>query len=172
MGNQADAEDATQEAFLRAFKHAGKFDGRSRFSTWLYRLTLHHCLNKVQQRDRKRASEHRAAELLERAYDQSAASPLERIAHKEQSEFLDNVLEALPDKYRTCLVLREVGGMSYGEIAEILEIPVGTVMSRLSRAREQVRDRLLEMEQKGDRQRNKPGPRAVKTKEAGHDEMP
>ena len=164
IGNQADAEDATQEVFLRVFEQATKFDRRSQFSTWLYRLTVHHCLNKAQQRDRKRASEHRAAELLERACDQSAASPLDRIASKEQSELLDKLLQSLPTNYRACLVLREFEDLSYAEVAEVLEIPVGTVMSRLSRAREQLCRDLKKIEQETAGLRNKPDPCAVKRK--------
>lgn len=171
ISNQADAEDATQEVFIRAFEQAAKFDGRSRFSTWLYRLAVHHCLNKAKQRDRKRASEHRAAELLEHACDQSTVSPLERVVGKEQSELLDNLLKSLPTNYRACLVLREFEDLSYAEVAEILQIPVGTVMSRLSRAREQLCRNLKKIEQETAGLRNKGNPSAVQPKEDRDHEM-
>lgn len=171
MGNEVDAEDAAQEIFLRVFEQAGKFDGRSRFSTWLYRLAVRHCLNRIEQRNRKEALEHRAAEHARAVRVQSAPSPLESVVNQEEGKLLDSLLESLPGKYRSCLVLREVEGLSYAEIGEILEVPVGTVMSRLSRAREQLRGKLLEIERAGAGPRNKPPPGVVKTKEARPDDM-
>jgi RNA polymerase sigma-70 factor (ECF subfamily) len=147
MGNQADAEDATQEIFLRAFEQADKFHGRSSLFTWLYRLAARHCLNKLKRRRRRDVREHLSADGGHWAHQETAPSPLEHLVVKEQSEFLDALLRSLPPNYRACILLREVQGLSYAGIAEHLEIPIGTVMSRLARARQVLRERLQQSEE-------------------------
>ena len=142
MGNQADAEDATQEIFLRAFEQADKFQGRSNLFTWLYRLAVRHCLNRIKQRRRRDVREHLSATNDQWARRETAPSPVEHLVIKEQSEFLDALLQSLPPNYRACILLREVQGLSYARIAEHLEIPIGTVMSRLARARQVLRERI------------------------------
>lgn len=142
MGNQADAEDATQEIFLRTFEQADKFHGRSSLFTWLYRLAVRHCLNELKRRRRRDVREHALTDGDQLAYRETARSPLEHLVVKEESEFLDALLQSLAPNYRACILLREVQGLSYAEIAEHLEIPIGTVMSRLARARQVLRERL------------------------------
>lgn len=144
IGNQADAEDVTQEVFLRVFEQAGKFDGRCRFSTWLYRLAVRHCLNRIKQRDRRTAAESRAHDHAERNREPMVRSPSERLVVQDELVLVDQLLASLPPHYRACIVLREIEDLSYAQIAELLEIPVGTVMSRLARARQSLRARLAE----------------------------
>ncbi|NLG44024.1 MAG: RNA polymerase sigma factor [Phycisphaerae bacterium] len=132
MGNSTDAEDAAQEIFLHVYEQAGKFDGQARFSTWVYRLAVRYCLNKVRQRRRRAAAEKAAVAQRIRLV---TAEPGKLPATKDESARAAALLERLPPSYRACLVLREIEGRSYAEIAELLDIPPGTVMSRLSRAR-------------------------------------
>lgn len=142
MGNEADAEDVTQEIFVRAFEHADKFQGRSGFYTWLYRLGVRHCLNRIKQLRRSETCTHSAFREFHNAQHGSAPSPVECSSVKERNELVDRLVQSLPGHYRACLVLREVDGLSYAQIAELLEVPVGTVMSRLARARYTLRARL------------------------------
>ena len=128
LGQDADAEDAAQEVLLRVFDKAGGFDGRSRFSTWVHRLTVNHALN---HRRRARREPVGAPPELE-APDRG---PADAAIHREEREELDRRLAALPPSARAILVLREVEGLSYREISSALDVPVGTVMSRLARAR-------------------------------------
>jgi len=129
----ADAEDAVQEVFLRLFRKVGQFEGRSRFSTWIYRMTVNTCLN------RRRAAAAPAQSIADLAEDALPAAvepgPWERAAVAEDGERLRALLHRLPQEARVVLVLRELEGLSYREIAEVLGVPEGTVMSRLARAR-------------------------------------
>ena len=143
MGSAADAEDATQEIFLRAFEQADKFDGRSRFSTWLYRLAVRHCLNKLRSRRRRRVAEHAAAE--DARVEGNSDSAGWRAEQNDDLALATELLVSLPPNHRACIVLREVEGLNYTEMAELLEVPVGTVMSRLARARQVLRVRHAEI---------------------------
>lgn len=139
LGNAPDAEDATQEIFLRAYERAATFDGRARFSTWLHRLAVHHCLNRLKQRRRHETA---LQQGVTTAQPKRAASlPEAALLSEDAAARVDAWLDALPPHYRACFVLREVEELSYAEIADLLEIPVGTVMSRLSRARRMLRAR-------------------------------
>lgn len=143
MGNTPDAEDATQEIFIRAFEQAHRFDGRSGLYTWLYRLAVRQCLTRIKQR--RSADRHARAAATDARFASgrgSVRSPIERANDREQSEFADRLLQSLPGHYRACLVLREIEGLSYARIAALLDLPPGTVMSRLSRARRILRRRL------------------------------
>jgi len=134
LGKRADAEDAAQEVFLKLFERARSFDGRARFATWLHRFTVNLCLHRM-ERERLRLA--RAlpdeGELVD-----PADSPAEALGRTEAREALERLLLRLSPEHRAILVLRELEQLSYEEIAAALAIPEGTVMSRLSRAREQL----------------------------------
>jgi RNA polymerase sigma-70 factor, ECF subfamily len=133
LGRPADAEDAAQDVFLRLFERAGRFDGRARFSTWLHRLTVNLCLHRL-ERERLR----RARPLAEDGGDlcDPGDEPPETLTRTESREHLQALLARLSPEHRAVLVLRELEGLAYAEIAAVLEVPEGTVMSRLARARE------------------------------------
>jgi RNA polymerase sigma-70 factor, ECF subfamily len=135
LGDRDDAEDAAQEVFLRAFQQAGKFSGRSRYSTWLLRLAANHTLNLA----RVRARRGRNAEPLGEDIVSKAPGPEHGAVGSEHRDVLARLLQGLPLEQRQVLVLRELEGLSYGELAEVLGIPIGTVTSRLIRARERLR---------------------------------
>jgi RNA polymerase sigma-70 factor (ECF subfamily) len=147
LGQAADAEDAAQEVFLRVLQRAGQFAGRSRLSTWIYRVTVNHCLNRAR---RGRACSTSLAELEDEAQPLSLApSPFERSVQAEEQAQLRGWLERLSPERRAVLVLREIEGLSYQGIAEVLDLPIGTVMSRLARARENLMSEVAK-----DRERN------------------
>jgi RNA polymerase sigma-70 factor (ECF subfamily) len=134
LGQRADAEDATQEIFLRLREKAAQFAGHGRFSTWLYRLAVNHCLNRLAAA-RGRGGAHAVLDEL----DPPAApgpSPFEVSERGEECTRAAALLARLSVDHRSVLVLREIEGLSYERIAEALDVPVGTVMSRLARARE------------------------------------
>lgn len=141
LGNRADAEDATQEVFLRAFEQANLFSGKSRYSSWLLRLTVNHTLNlaKVVRRHRGATLSSVAAETIP-----GTDSPVRDAMGREQSDVLARMLMELPIDRRQVLVLREMEGLGYADIAEVLQVPVGTVTSRLIRGRQQLRTLLLD----------------------------
>ena len=141
------AQDAVQEAFLKAWNALPKFEGRARFFTWLYRLVMNQCLD---QKRRDKSDRHTAyeeggvveAELSEvpppEVEGVGFAAPAAEVARKELRARLAEAIEKLPDNARETLLLREVEGLSYAEIATTLDIPKGTVMSRLHYARKQL----------------------------------
>jgi len=165
MGSAADAEDTTQEIFLRVFEQAGKFGGRARFSTWLYRLAVRHCLNRIKQRDRRAAAEAAASEQAGRRHPPTGPTPFERQVAQDELATVDQLLTLLPPHYRACLVLREIDGLSYAQIAELLDLPTGTVMSRLARAREMLRGALPQSHEKPPADGNNPAGGVVQNTE-------
>ena len=135
LGSAAEADDATQEVFLRVLEKACTFEARAHFATWIHRLTVNHCRNR---RSSERARGERLEPLAGEELASSGAGPLDAAAASDERERLLAVLARLPEDQRSILVLREVEGLAYREIAEALGIPEGTVMSRLARARERL----------------------------------
>lgn len=141
-GDPADAEEAAQEAFLAAWKGLPSFRGDSAFSTWLHRLAANACIDLLRRTRRTRAELSLDDELAAEPVDERA-SPQRELERREQREAVQRGLAALPDEHRTVLVLREVEQLSYAEIAEATGLELGTVKSRISRARAQLRNYLL-----------------------------
>ena len=145
-GNDTDAQDVTQEACLRAFKFFGGFRGGDSRS-WLLRIVRNSFYDWLKQQRRTEL----ATPFDEQVHDTAAVSPAPDAAllEKADKEMVHQTLEALPVEYREVLVMRELEGLSYKEIADVAKLPIGTVMSRLARAREQLRQGLLERLQRG-----------------------
>ncbi len=164
VGNQEDAADMTQEAFLKAWKYLSSFQFESSFSTWLYRLATNCCLDLLRSKKRKPTislvTEGEDGE--KQSYDpvDPTPQPDEALIRKEEQEQLEEALASLEDTQRQIITLRVVNDLSYTEIAEILDLKEGTVKSRLSRARENLRKKLLQL-------RNKSASPASKTSEGG-----
>jgi RNA polymerase sigma-70 factor, ECF subfamily len=138
VGSDADAEDATQEVFLRVLTQAAKFDGRSRFGTWLFRLAVNHTIN-LSRKNRRRAG--CDLDQVELPTD-TQPTPLESVLQREERRHLDEALQSLPADQRAILILREIEGLTYAEIGGILDLPPGTVTSRLVRGRERLAEML------------------------------
>ncbi len=149
LGNREEAEDAAQEAFLSLHRHGHRFRREARFSTFLYRVAANAALNRRRSLGRARARE---LELAQRhaagAQIHVALRDPEDAAHgAEIQSRVQDALQWLPEELRVAVVLYDIEGQSYKDIAEILGIPEGTVKSRIHRARLGLRDRLKEFVQ-------------------------
>jgi RNA polymerase sigma-70 factor, ECF subfamily len=130
-----DAADVTQQVFLQVFRSMGQFHGRSRFETWLYRLAVNESLQHLRRNRRWR-------------YQALDCEPMDETPHGEnveRKELLEQALARVDPELRSIFLLREVEGLSYRDIAEALEIPEGTVGSRLNRARRELRQALSDL---------------------------
>lgn len=140
LGSEADACDAAQEAFVRAYTSLGDFRGDSRFSVWLYRLTNNICIDMHRRQSRRKSVSLDAAESEEGEsgplqIPDGRFSPEEELEKKELRAAVGSAIAELPEEYRQILSLREVSGLSYEELSDVLGLEPGTVKSRLSRAR-------------------------------------
>jgi RNA polymerase sigma-70 factor, ECF subfamily len=136
-GNPTDGADATQEALIAVVRGLPRFDGRAAFSTWAYRVATNACLDELRRRSRRPLSgvAEDGAELNRRASPDGADAVAIRLD-------VDAGLARLPLEFRTAVVLRDLCGLDYAEIAEVLDIPAGTVRSRIARGRGQLADLL------------------------------
>jgi len=150
LTDPADAADTTQEVFLKVFRGMRRFNGECSLKTWLYRIAIHEASNQrrwwFRHKSRETSMERQDADgnslgLCDTLPD-PGESPLEILAHEEVRARVERELKQVPEPYRTTLVLRDIEGLSYEEIAEVLEISLGTVKSRLIRGREALRKRL------------------------------
>jgi RNA polymerase sigma-70 factor (ECF subfamily) len=141
-GNREEAADLTQEIFLRIYRHLGGFGGRSTLKTWVFRIAINHC--------RDRLSRHvPTMQSIDDRYEEGSVSiadpsrgPEELAVAADQGRRVMEGLARLPQVFREAVVLRDLEGLSYEEIAEVLGVRVGTVRSRIARGRDQLRDLL------------------------------
>jgi RNA polymerase sigma-70 factor, ECF subfamily len=136
-GDTGLAEDMAQETFLRAWINLPSFHPQSSLRNWLYRIGVNAALDVLRRRPEE-SLEEKAVEMI----SDQAASPETALIEKERVAQLQNAMQSLPEAARSVLVLREYGGLSYQEIASVLDVPVGTVMSRLNYARNRLRELL------------------------------
>jgi RNA polymerase sigma-70 factor (ECF subfamily) len=143
LRDREDAWDVTQEAFVRAWQALPSFRGQSAFYTWLFRIVV----NVASDRARQRAARGRAfgtervpEDDWERLMTDPGPAPDDEARRSEERERIGTALAALPEHHRTIIMLSDLEGLSYREIAEVLDIPMGTVMSRLHHARKRLRD--------------------------------
>ncbi len=141
MGSAEDAQDVVQDAFVQAFLKLESFSGQAAFYTWLYRIAFNLAMSR-RRRQRTVASIDQAKDLGGQEPLSRGQGPSERLEQQERAVQVQAALAALSDEHRTILVLREVDGCCYDTIAEMMDVPVGTVRSRLFRARMQLRDQL------------------------------
>jgi RNA polymerase sigma-70 factor (ECF subfamily) len=127
LGNDQDAMDATQEALIAVARGVGSFDGRSQFTTWCYRVATNAALDEVRRRSRRPAP----ADVLPDAADDGPGID-DRVVDRLD---IDEALAAIPPEYRAAVALRDLAGLDYREIAHVLDVPPGTVRSRIARGR-------------------------------------
>lgn len=153
LKNPEDAMDVSQEAFIKVFRSIKTFNFESSFSTWLYRIVTNTCLDFL----RKRATNvysidspiHTDDGEIERDIPDDSETPEELLERKLTKELVTNSIDKLDDNHRTVIILRDIQGFSYDEISTILDCSIGTVKSRINRARNNLKDILIkEMEQK------------------------
>jgi len=140
--DRAEVEDVTQEAFIKAYRAIKGFRGESAFYTWLYRIAINTAKNYLVSLGRRPPStdiESEEAEVSEAGAGlRDATTPERHLLADEIGRTVERVLAAMPDDLRTAITLREIEGLSYEEIAEVMDCPIGTVRSRIFRAREAI----------------------------------
>jgi len=152
VADPADAADTTQEVFLKVFRGIKHFHGESSLKTWIYRIALHEASNRRRWWFRHKSREISMDPLQTDAVQGTASaimnspkdadSPFEHFAHEEVRTRVEQELRKVPEPYRTTVVLRDLEELSYEEIAEITQVSLGTVKSRLTRGREALKQRL------------------------------
>jgi len=160
LRNQQDAQDVVQEAFVKVYRYIGSFKGDSSFYTWLYRITANLCIDRLRQGTREQQVEYVEGRKLRVAVERGGEmmgmgtreDPARNFARKEVLLKLQEAIDELPDYHREVILMREVGGMSYSEMAEAMQVSKGTIMSRLFHARRKVKAKMKEyLEEDGDR---------------------
>jgi RNA polymerase sigma-70 factor (ECF subfamily) len=147
LGSRDDASEVLQDAFVLAYTKLGSFRGNSQFYTWMYRVALNQACSHRRRTTRRRdeMSVEQLRELSGTEPVDSSLQPEQTLVRTEQAELVQTALAEISDEHREILVLREMEDYSYETIAEILELPVGTVRSRLFRARLQLKEQLERM---------------------------
>lgn len=139
LGNAAEAEEIAQETFIRAHRALGGFRGDARLSTWLYAITSRLCLTRLATSER-RATRYGEDALLRLSDDR--VDPAADVERGEVETALQRAIAELPEERRLVIVLRDLEGLSYEEIAETLDLELGTVRSRIHRGRQDLKDKL------------------------------
>ncbi len=147
VGDRQEAEDLTQDAFVKAFVNLASFRGQSSFFTWIYRIAFNVAATRRQRKRPWVSLEARRDSLGPEPHDRGE-SVEEQFMREERAAETRSALADLPEEFRTILVLREIEGCDYHTIAEILATPIGTVRSRLHRARLELRNRLQALSSK------------------------
>ena len=148
--NSEDAADLTQDAFIKGFRNIGRFRGNAKFYTWMYRIAKNACIDFIRKQKRRQTVDFDDAIRREEPVDGDeillpsplGINPAKVAGRKELLEKITDALGTLSDAHREILILREIDGLSYQEIAETIDISIGTVMSRLYHARKYMQHEL------------------------------
>jgi RNA polymerase sigma-70 factor, ECF subfamily len=132
--NSADAEEATQDVFMKIYKYLKGFQFRCAFKTWVYRITVNTAINRYRKSKKEEKDRVDYDNIIESLPDSRLAT--EGVIRSDNEARLNALLDMLSHEHKTCLILREIEGLSYQQIADTLKIPVNTVRSRLKRARQ------------------------------------
>lgn len=148
LGNHDDANEVTQEVFIRIFKSMGSFKGESQISTWIYRIATNACLDELRKRKNKWIMSldeeyHKENGDYIIQVEDDKPTPDVLLEQKTLKSAVNNAIAKLSEKYKLIIVLRDIQGFSYEEISDIVKTPVGTVKSRINRARLQLKEILL-----------------------------
>lgn len=146
VGNYADANDLAQETFIRVYQALPLFRGDSSFATWLYRIAANVCRDELRRQHRQKKVS--LDEMISQpgggaSLTDNALSPEESLEKNELQQLVQQCLNTLSDEHRLILVMREIQGLSYDEIAVTLDCSLGTVKSRLNRARQALKQKML-----------------------------
>lgn len=150
LHNPDDAMDITQEVFIRVHSYLKHFKGSSSFYTWLYRIAINLCIDHLRKEQKSQTVDYDdaldhdygegAEDLLPNTWDMNPGKAMDR---KELNQMIQNALKTLSPNHRAVLVMREVDGLSYSEMAEVMQCNKGTIMSRLFHARRRMQDALM-----------------------------
>ncbi len=144
LGEAEDAKDATQEAFIKVYHALPKYQGQAKFSTWLYRIVANTCIDHLRRRRPYLSLDAPRSDDDESGWDLASdePSPEQQIERQELRALVQSQVEDLPPKYRMVVTLYHLQGMTYQEIAQVLDLPVRTVETQLYRAKGMLRERL------------------------------
>jgi len=142
LGSPHEAEDITQDAFLRVYERIEEFRGEAKFSTWLYRICYNLCLDNLKRKKSDPIADIGDKTLPEELAVPRSELPDQMLIRKEQQHLVEQALTHVTQEFRQVIVLHHTTPLSYEEIAELLGLPVGTVRSRLHRGREEVKEHL------------------------------
>ncbi len=149
LGDQDEAEDVAQEVFIKAYRSLDSFRGDAQFSTWIYRIATNLCIDRIRARKRRPQQAYSLDEPMDKDEDKggreiadSSAEPTREVEREELRRRVREVMSEMPEKMRTILVMCDMQGMAYDEIAKVLDCPIGTVKSRLFHARADLGRRL------------------------------
>ena len=147
LKDPADAEDATQEALIKAFRYLKSFNKNSKFSTWLYRIVINTCKDTLrkQRNEQNNYSLNNEDNYID-AIEDETYEPLKNAENEELGKYLHKAIEQLDMNYKDVIILCDMKDYSYQEISDILEVPLGTVRSRINRGRKKLRKIINEME--------------------------
>lgn len=144
--NREETEDLVQEAFMKAFKALPSFNEEYAFSTWLYKIAINNCIDHMRKKRLKTYSINKPVQSkdgeLGREFPDTSMSPDKHILSVEKSKIIETAIDELPENYKIAIVLRHSEEKSYEEIAQLLNIPLGTVKARIFRAREMLKKKL------------------------------
>ncbi len=144
--NKEETEDLVQEAFMKAFKALPSFNEEYAFSTWLYKIAINNCIDHMRKKRLKTYSINKPVQSkdgeLDREFPDTSMSPDKELLNEERTLLIEAAIDELPENYKVAIVLRHSKEKSYEEIAELLDIPLGTVKARIFRAREMLKKKL------------------------------
>ena len=138
LGDPGDAEDAAQEIFVRIYRQLGRYDPARKFSTWVLAIATNYCIDQLRRRRMQLVP---LENIIPWARARESGPEGEAITQEERDE-VQRLIKQLPEKYRAAIVLRDVEGLSYERIAEVLNLSEGTVKSRINRARNLLKEKL------------------------------
>jgi len=156
-GSTRDADDAAQEAMIKIVRNLDRFDGRAAFGTWVYRIATNTALDELRKRKRRPM-----LHIIDDDDDVRASSePVDDLAHRRVDSVVDRIaidqaLAELPDEFKAAVVMRDVGDLDYAEIAAALDLPIGTVKSRIARGRRLLIEKLGNQDDPDERPTNNP----------------
>lgn len=144
--NKEETEDLVQEAFIKAFRALPSFNEEYAFSTWLYKIAINNCIDHMRKKRLKTYSMDKPVQSkdgeVDREFPDTSMSPDKQVLHEERTNIIEAAIDELPENYKIAIILRHSEEKAYEEIADILNIPLGTVKARIFRAREMLKKKL------------------------------
>lgn len=151
MGNEEDAKDMTQEALIKVYRNIKSFRMDSSFSTWLYRIVMNTCKDALRKKKAVVISLdkpiHTTEGEMQMEFEDDQPTPEEKLVTKETQKMVHDALQKVNEVNRVVLVLRDIKGFSYQEISDIVDVPVGTIKSRINRGRQELKKILTQVRQ-------------------------
>lgn len=139
LTNDDDAKDVVQECFIRIWKNLGGYNAKVKFTTWMYKIVINLCYDKL----RRRKTEYERNEVLDEQFIGSDDNPEQLLSNKEQAEIIKHISDGLPEKQRMVFVLRDLEELTTDEVSQIMEMSVESVKANLSIARKTIRAKLI-----------------------------